>query len=228
VTDCGSYRELLGGYVLGALSAEDTAMVEQHIEACPRCGREYGELAGLPGLLDLAGSAEAELEGPPPALEEAVLDRFARERRGLATASQKPRHGLRLGLGLGLAGAVVTVVLVILATGLLSSSDTRAFGHARLTGIGANAYADLHAVRAGTHVDLRVRGLRDAPKGVYELWCIPDKGRWISGGSFRVDSHGGAYVELTSAARPGDYERMVITRRDASERRQVLAGRVTY
>lgn len=226
MTGCGSYRELLGGYVLGALSAEDTATVEQHIESCPRCGREYGELAGLPGLLDLAGSAEAELEGPPPALEEAVLDRFARERRGLATTRQEPRRRLRLGLGL--AGAVVAAVVVVVATGLLSSSESRAFGHARLTGAGANAYADLHAVRAGTYVDLKVRGLRDVPKGVYELWCIPDRGRWISGGSFRVDSHGRAHVELTSAARPGDYERMVITRRAASERQQVLAGRVQY
>jgi anti-sigma-K factor RskA len=227
VTDCGAYRELLGGYVLGALSAEDTATVEQHIESCPRCGREYGELAGLPPLLDLVGSAEAELEGPPASLEEAVLDRFARERRGLSgAAAQTPRRGLRLGLAL--AGAALAAAVVVVATGWFSSSESRAFGHARLTGTGANAYADLHAVRAGTYVDLRVRGLRGAPRGVYELWCIPDRGGWISGGTFRVDTSGRAHVELTSAARPGDYERMVITRRAASEREEVLAGSVQY
>ena len=120
MTDCAAYRELLGGYVLGALSPEDTALVERHIESCPRCGREYGELAGLPALLDMAGSADAELEAPPPALEEAVLDRFARERRGLAPPSRRHRRALRVGAAL--AAAAVAVAIVLVATGAFSSS----------------------------------------------------------------------------------------------------------
>ena len=65
MSDCAVCRELLGGYVLGALDPEEVAVVERHMETCPRCGREYGELSALPALLDLAGSAEAELEAPP-------------------------------------------------------------------------------------------------------------------------------------------------------------------
>ena len=84
---------------------------------------------------------------------------------------------------------------------------------------GATANAELHAVRAGTGVSLRVSGLPPVHGQVYEVWCIPDDGRWISGGTFRVDGRGGARVTLTSAARPGDYERILVTRRPERGRR---------
>jgi hypothetical protein len=82
-------------------------------------------------------------------------------------------------------------------------------------------------VRAGTQVRLAVRGLDPGARTPYELWCIQDGGAWISGGSFRVDSSGHADVELTSAARPGDYHRMLVTR-PGGDRTVVLAGRVEY
>ena len=75
-------------------------------------------------------------------------------------------------------------------------------------------------------MDLSVHGLPPGPKPVYELWCIPDRGRWISGGTFRADARGRARVRLTSAAKPGDYERIVVTRGSAG--RAVLAGGVVY
>ena len=226
MSECAVCRELLGGYVLGALEPEEVAVVERHMESCPRCGREYGELSALPALLDLAGSAEAELEAPPAELEEAVLDRFARERRGPAPATRRPRRALRVGAALAAAAAVVAVTLVV--TGVFSDSE-EAFGHVHMARGGASAQADLKAVRAGTQLQLSVRGLRGPAQGTYELWCISKKGRWISGGSFGVDSAGRADVALTSAARPGDYERVLVTRPSGGDdRRVVLAGRVEY
>jgi len=47
-----------------------------------RVAREHADLAAIPTLLDMADSADAVPERPPPRLEEAVLDRFAREQRG--------------------------------------------------------------------------------------------------------------------------------------------------
>jgi anti-sigma factor RsiW len=225
VSDCAVCRELLGGYVLGALGPDEVAVVERHMETCPRCGREYGELAALPALLDLAGSAEAELEAPPAELEEAVLDRFARERRGSASPARRPRRALRVGAALAAAALAVAVTLVV--SGVFSSSD-ESFGSVHMTRGGASAEADLEAVRAGTHVRLTVRGLGGGAAGAYELWCIPERGRWISGGTFRVDSSGHAEVELTTAARPGHYERMLVTRPSDGDRNVVLAGRVEY
>jgi anti-sigma factor RsiW len=126
VTDCAACRELLGGYVLGGLGPDEVAVVERHIESCPRCGREYGELSALPALLDLAGSAEPELEAPPAELEEAVLDRFARERRG--RAAPRRLRGRAVRVGAALAAAALAVLATLVATGTFSSSD-EAFGH---------------------------------------------------------------------------------------------------
>jgi Anti-sigma-K factor rskA/Putative zinc-finger len=225
VSDCAVCRELLGGYVLGALGPDEVAVVERHMETCPRCGREYGELAALPALLDLAGSAEAELEAPPAELEEAVLDRFARERRGVAPPARRPRRALRVGAALAAAALAVAVTLVV--SGVFSSSD-ESFGSVHMARGGDTAEADLKAVRAGTEVRLTVHAPSWRPDWTYELWCIPDKGPWISGGSFRVDQSGRANVELTSAARPGDYERMLVTRPAGDDRKVVLAGHVEY
>jgi hypothetical protein len=94
---------------------------------------------------------------------------------------------------------------------------------------GAVADADLRALRAGTGENLSVRGLPAGRGHVYELWCVADRRRWISGGTFRVDAHGRARISLTSAARPGEYELMLVTRRSDGERgRRVLAGNVDY
>ena len=116
---------------------------------------------------------------------------------------------------------------MLVATGVFSSSE-EAFGHVHMTRGGASAQANLKAVRAGTQVRLTVDAPSWRPERTYELWCIPDKGPWISGGSFRVDQSGRADVELTSAARPGDYERMLVTRPAGDDRKVVLAGRVEY
>ena len=98
---------------------------------------------------------------------------------------------------------------------------------------GATADAKLRAVRAGTGVNLRASGLPAGPGQVYEVWCVRDNGRWISGGTFRADARGRARVTLTSAARPGDYKLMLVTRRparggEALRGPRVLAGRVEY
>ena len=236
MTACARYRDSLGGYVLTALEPGEAEAMREHLRSCAACRAEYSELEGVPGLLASLGD-DAAPELPPPTLEEAVLDRFARERRGLRAARRPrvPRWG-RLAGAIAAAGAAALAGLALVGV-FDSGSEHEAFGQVRLAGTarasGATANAQLHAVRAGTGVNLRVSGLPPVRGQVYELWCIPDDGRWISGGTFRVDGRGGAHVTLTSAARPGDYERMLVTRRPAggsegSRGTSVLAGRVEY
>jgi anti-sigma factor RsiW len=229
MSDCTHFRELLGGYVLEALEPEETQALRQHLDTCPRCRREHAELAGVPALLDMLDAAETVPEAPPPELEEAVLDRFARERRRLAPIRIPKRRGRRLGLTA--AAAVAGIVAVLALAGVFSASDDdSAYGHVWLRGTGgAKAYAKLRALRAGTGVSLSARGLPVERGRLYEVWCVADDGRWISGGTFRVDRRGGARVSLTSAARPGEYELMFVTRPAGGERgRRVLAGTVEY
>jgi hypothetical protein len=77
--NCSDIRSLLGGYVLHALEPHEAETVRRHIGSCPDCAREHAELAPVPGLLDIALDPEATPAEPPAGLEDAVLDRFARE-----------------------------------------------------------------------------------------------------------------------------------------------------
>src|SRR4051794_19053408 len=78
---CNECRNLLGGYVLHALEPDEVEGVRRHLATCASCAAELEQLAGIPAILDTAGvgAVESTVESPPPALEEAVLDRFARE-----------------------------------------------------------------------------------------------------------------------------------------------------
>jgi anti-sigma factor RsiW len=229
MSECVHFRELLGGYVLDALEPEDREALRQHLAACPRCRREHTELAGVPAMLDLLDTPEEGPAAPPAGLEEAVLDRFARERRRLVPIRLPQRR--RWGIRLGIAGALAAVVAALVLGGVFSPSGGQsAFAHVRLSGAGgASAEADLRALRAGTGVQLAATGLPAGHGRVYELWCVADDGRWISGGTFRADGRGQARVSLTSAARPGEYEVMLVTQRTSGDHGpRVLAGRVGY
>jgi Anti-sigma-K factor rskA/Putative zinc-finger len=236
VTACDRCHEHLGGYVLDALEPDEAAIVTRHLDSCPDCRSEHARLADIPALLDLVGSADTPPETPPRTLEESVLDRFARERRGVFTARRPIRRRWVAAAAAVAVAAALAATLVV--TGLFSSDGgDAAFGHVKLRG-GAGAgdakgYATLQALRAGTGVHMRVRGLPPRRGALYEVWCVQDDGRWVSGGTFRADRRGRARVSLTSAARPGDYEVMLVTRRSERKREgergvNVLRGRVEY
>ena len=233
MTACPTHGALLGGFVLGSLEPAEMEEMRRHVADCPYCGPEARALGVLPSLLD---SIDPVVEVPPPALppqvEEVVLDRFARER----ARQRRPRRRLALPriprlAGLG-AAAVASVVIALFVIGG-NGEDSHAYASAKLGPVGgvrtASAVAWAEDVPAGTRVRLRARGLPGNGRGMYELWCIRSDGRWISGGTFRVDRHGKAHVSLTSAARPGEYERMLVTRRSEDTRgKRVLAGTVDY
>ena len=81
----------LGAYVLGALDPDEAAAVRRHLQECPECAAERDALAPLPGLLSLAGGAEAAVNEPlSAAFEERLLDAYAREH-------SPPRRRRRIG-----------------------------------------------------------------------------------------------------------------------------------
>jgi hypothetical protein len=243
-TACAECRNLIGGYVLGSLEPHEAAAVRRHLAACPDCAAEHDRLAGLPELLALAGSDDPEIAKPPAALEEAVLDRFAREhrarpgrapRRGRLAALAGPFHRpLPAALAAAAAAAAVTAAIAV----SLSSGDSAPAGNtyeAQLRGSAeapsARAWAKLETSPSGTSVHLSVEGLRARPDDVYELWCIGNDGTKTSAGTFRVDGRGHAYAVLTTAAVPGQYHRMSIERRtppgDTAGHR-VMTGEIDY
>jgi anti-sigma-K factor RskA len=49
----------------------------------------------------------------------------------------------------------------------------------------------------------------------YEMWCVRDDGWKVSAGTFRVDANGRADVELTTSAKPNQYDAISIQARPA-------------
>jgi hypothetical protein len=224
---CAECRELIGGYVLDALDADEMTAVRVHLADCPGCAAEHASLAEIPVLLDLAGSTETAAEHPPAQLEEAVLDRFAREhatrparrprRSRLRTLAQPLRRPLPAALAGALASAAVAaaIALTVGGSGTAQPGAGEMF-KASLTGApvvpSATAVARLQTASSGTRVWLRVNGLKGRPEDLYQLWCVRDDGSKISAGTFRVDASGRADVRLTTAAAVGDYNRLSVER----------------
>lgn len=103
-----------GAYLLGALSAQDRAAYETHLQACDSCSRTVTELAGLPGLLSrvpvevaegLDAGAPSPAEPPPASLLAGLLEHVQRDRR-----RRRRRTVVRAA-----AGALVAAVLAVVA-----------------------------------------------------------------------------------------------------------------
>ena len=210
-------HEDIGAFVLGGLDAESEKRVREHLSTCTECSAAHAELAGIPALLDLAVVTGATEEEPlPPAIEERLLDRFAREH-----AEPRPRRRRRpriaLGFGSALAGAAVALAVLVLGLnfekngGRPASQYQLAFTRVGAAPANASARAGLRTSETGTVVRLWVKNL---PAGdVYEVWC--DAPGWsASAGTFRVDPQGNAYVVLTTAVKKGQYDKIRLVRRE--------------
>ncbi len=230
---CGECRALLGGFVLESLEPDEMTDVRAHLASCKRCAREHGELAALPTLLDTAAGIEATADAPPAALEEAVMHGFVSERRPRRRSWLRQTFARPIPAAATAAAAAAAVTLAV-TVGLSGGGESgnRVYA-ASLRGLppaaAARATARLAGFSSGTRVELKVAGLEPTPDAVYELWCIRDDGTKMSGGTFRVDQSGKAYVQLTTAARLGDYHRLSVERTASSGAgRRVMAGEVKY
>ncbi len=214
-------HEDIGAYVLGGLDADTARRVEEHLAFCEECATAHAELAELPALLDLAVVTGATDDEPlPPAIEERVLDRFARE-YSVRPARRSWRPRIALGFAGALAGAAVAAAVLIFAlnfehnAGRPASQYELAFERIGTAPENASARAGLRTSRSGTVVRLWVYNLPGEPGDVYEVFCdAPD---WsASAGTFRVDNMGNAYVVLTTAVKRGQYDKIRVVRREHS------------
>jgi anti-sigma-K factor RskA len=241
VSGCPTHGPLVGGYVLGALEPGEMEEMRRHVAGCPHCGPEAERLAALPGLLDRIVPADVPPPVASPEVEEAVLDRFARERREATASSRRSGRLGRLRVlrrrPLAVAGAALVALLLALAVllPLGGGEGESAYADVRLDGpAGArdvSASAQLAEVPEGTRIHLWTRGLRSDTE--YEVWCIRADGRWVSGGTFWADADGSTEAELTAAVKPGEYHRMAVTSRpsgadEATRGPTVLRGELRY
>jgi hypothetical protein len=217
MTGCEDMRTDLGAYVLGALDGAEAAAIRRHLADCPECAAERDELSALPGLLSLAGGADAAVNEPlSAAFEERLLDAYAREhasvtrRRHLGRLHRwlRPRW-LAVGATTAVAAAAVAAFVFVVGGG----EDERTYGveFRNVAATTATARANLDSSDAGTTVDLWVRGLPQDDHAVYEVLC--DAQMWTaSAGTFRPSADGRAHVVLTTALRKGEYDSIRIVR----------------
>jgi anti-sigma-K factor RskA len=226
---CPTHGDLLGGYVLGSLEPAEMEEMRVHVAGCPHCGPDARALGPLPGLLDQIELADVPPPSLSPTIEEAVLDRFARERRRERPARRLRRLPLRRLAALGATCVAIAVLALVVLGG--DEEGSHAYASAKLAPLAATSTAGATAwaedVPAGTRVRLRARGL--PAQSMYELWCVRSDGRWVSGGTFRAAGDGRADAVLTAAVRPGDYHVMVVTRhRGGMPGPALLRGRLRY
>src|SRR5262245_6059905 len=106
---CRERRDSLGAYALSHLSAGERAGLEAHLEGCPSCRAELGQLTARARAMSLAEPARFESAPQLPAtLGARVAAAIARERLG------RRRSRLRFGLALGGAAAAVATAIVLL------------------------------------------------------------------------------------------------------------------
>jgi anti-sigma factor RsiW len=225
VSGCETHGDLVGGYVLNALDPREQEAMKRHLEECEVCRREYAALSSIPHLLDRIGPADVPPPAPSPALEEAVLDRVARERgRRKRVRFRWPPKPLLAGAAAAVAVALVVALLV------RGPAPDPAYATGKLVGPhGVGGGFSVMAVPAGTEVTLWARGLPVRAGTAYDLWCVRTDGRWVSGGSFRPRRDGQANARLTAAVMPGDYHLVVVSRRGAGKRAgEVLRGTLRY
>jgi hypothetical protein len=236
---CDDLRPLLGAYVLEALEPDEADAVREHLPGCAACSAEHASLAGLPALLDLAAPLDAPDEPLSPAFEEALLDRFARDRETDA-APRRRRRGLprvtwtrpRVAVASALLAAALSVGTTLALVHDPAPPAPRAFMLPLQTGPGAPAGARIRAhvalsrVHNGTGVHLWASGLPAGPGRVYEMLC-EGRGWSASAGTFRADPDGHIEAKLTTAARVGEYDSLrVVYRDERGHTRDVLTGRL--
>jgi len=225
VTGCRSHGDLIGPYILGGLEPGEVEEMSEHLANCDRCAAERRRLASLPALLDTA-QAHDTVAAVSPQLEDAVLDRFVRER---AQTSPPRRRWSRLAIP---AVAGLTVALAVMLAVVLPGGGDRAYARAELWSTSGDVLgsASVAEVAGGTHVHLHAHHLPVGRGAVYELWCVRTDGRWINGGSFHARDDGTASAQLTAAVRPGEYHVVVVTRPSVGGKHgaEVLRGKLAY
>lgn len=190
---CREWRESLGAYVLGHLSAEERAGLEAHLEGCAECRAEADSLALISSLLPLADPEHlGPAPVPPPELAERVAARIGAERH-----SGRRRRRVRLGLALGSASVALAAALAIFVLpggGGPGPEQHVAFGSLPP---GVKIAATLEPRPFGTEIRMYVSGIRSGT--LCRVFLRGPNGARVSAGTFRYRWGGDSGAVLSSA-----------------------------
>jgi len=192
---CRRWREMLGAYLLGHLSAEERVGLEAHLDGCADCRTELDELRPVTRSLSSADPAHlGEPPPPPPELAERVFARVRAARR-----AQRRRRWKTAAVA-AVAAAVVAVSVTLALHPADNRHDVEKFAFTTLPS-GVTAEATLYKRKPGVEVWIEVSGL--APGTTYAVWVERATGDRVRCGTFNA-VNGDAHVVLPSNVQRGD------------------------
>ncbi len=204
--DCRHWKESLGAYSLGHLSAAERAGVEAHLEGCAACRAEAASLASVARLLPHADPAQfGPAPQPPPELGKRIAATIGTERR-----SRRRRRRLRLGLGLSGGAAAAAAAAAVLAIFVLSGGEGMPEQHVAFRALpsGVKIAATLQPQAFGTEIHMYVNGISSGT--LCRVYMRGPDGRNVSAGTFRYRWGGDSAATLSAALDLSRAEALVV------------------
>ncbi|HUB98959.1 MAG TPA: zf-HC2 domain-containing protein [Solirubrobacterales bacterium] len=180
--NCREWRESLGAYALGHLSADEQAGLEAHLEGCAECRAEVQSLQQVATLLP---HADPERFGPSPQppkdLGERILATLDGERR------EQRRHQRRLRFGFAFGGAATALAVAVLALVVFTGGggEGEPEQHVEFSSLpaGVEMAAMLEPHAYGTEIHMYVSGIRSGT--LCRVFLRADDGARYPAGTFR-------------------------------------------
>jgi anti-sigma-K factor RskA len=196
-------HELAAFYALGALSTEDRAAFEAHVDGCRRCQMELAEYdAGVEAL------ARSVAEPAPAEMKSEVMARIDAADRSVGGTGGTVTPLFRRVAPLIVAAAAIAALVFVIGLGSVTEQERIDAVLAARDAVTVNvegevvSSAEVVYTPSGDAV-FSAAGLSTVSETqTYQLWLIGDEGP-VSAGVFRPDSDGGALVLLDGEVRPG-------------------------
>ena len=180
---CREWRGDLAATAAGRPDPETQPGLQAHLDGCPHCREELGELQRVAASLHLVDAERlANPPQPPASLAGDVAAAIATVRRHRAR-SARWRNVL---VGVVAAAAAFAVMLGIVAVANRGTGSVDQHVAFTTAPAGVEASADLSAADWGTQIQLSVDGL-ETDGDVYWLWLSTSDGKRIAAGTFSGD-----------------------------------------
>jgi anti-sigma-K factor RskA len=215
VTEQAPPHHDLAAYLLGALTRDESAHFERHLESCAACRRELAELRGPARLLTHA----ADPYELPRGLEGRTFAAIERDAvPAPAPVSLRSRRRTRPRL-LAVAAVAAAGTLAFVAGTQLERRAGTVELETTLSSPGGRAEATVEVRKTGIGREIRfdTDDLPILPRGeYYELWFVgpgdtPARPNRISAGTFHPDDDGRSHVRFAAAVDPAKYPVLSVT-----------------
>jgi hypothetical protein len=182
-TERCEWRESLGAYALGHLSADERAGIEAHLEGCPECRAEADSLSGVARLMSYADPERVgePAPGPPPQLGERIAVTISAERDQQRRRRRRVRFGFGFAFGGAAAVAAVVLALIVLPGGSGGPPEQGVEFSSLPPGI--HIYATLEPHAYGTEIHMYVKGMRSGT--LCRVFLRSRDGDTLPAGTFR-------------------------------------------